>query len=574
MSIEEERMATSCSYQWLARVAGVSMLIVLPVVLPASSTGAGPIARVGQAATAVDTRIDAVFAKWNQSTPGCSVGVASRDGSVVRAYGMADLEHDVRNTDDTIFEAGSVSKQFTSAAMLLLAKDGKLALDDPVRKYIPELPDYGTPLTIRHMLTHTSGLRDWGSVAAIGGWPRTRRAYTHAHVLDIVSRQRSLNFTPGTRWSYSNTGYNLAAVIVSRVSGQSFADYTRTRVFEPLGMTRTSWRDDFTRVVKGRAIAYSQEADGYHEDMPFENVHGNGGLLTTAADMLRWLRNFSTPRVGDAAFVQQEQTPGRFTDGRQHEYAFGLFIGQYKGVREVQHSGATAGYRAYVADYPDQHVSLAVLCNAGNANATQYAHAVADLYLGDAIAGRRADPAGEMNGRDSGSSTSRPPDAELSSFAGTYRSEDNNEPLTVSRGDDGLRLDRGGAIRAVSSRRFALANGSSLDFEANRARMTDRFGTVDILDRVDTTKPDAASLQAYVGTYQSDEAEATLVAAIEGDTLVLKRRPDTVLRLNPVYVDAFRAPLGLVRFRRDAAGKVTGLSVSQDRVWDLRFEKR
>src|SRR5262249_55717220 len=171
---------------------------------------------------------------------------------------MADLEPDVRITPETIFEAGSVSKQFTAAAILLLAREHKLSLDDPVRQYIPELPDYHTPLTIRHMLTHTSGLRDWGNIAAIAGWPRTSRVHTHAHVLEIVSHQQALNFTPGTRWSYSNTGYNLAAIIVERVSGQPFPAFTRAHLFEPLGMTHTSWRDDYTRIVKGRALAYRE----------------------------------------------------------------------------------------------------------------------------------------------------------------------------------------------------------------------------------------------------------------------------------------------------------------------------
>ena len=182
-------------------------------------------------------QVNIVFARFTSTTPGCAVGVGL-DGrpALQRAYGMADLERDVPNAAGTIFEAGSVSKQFTAAAVLLLARDGKLSLDDAVRKYIPELPDYGVPLTIRHMLTHTSGLRDWGEVAGIGGWPRGRRVHTHAHVLDIVSRQKALNFTPGTDWSYSNTGYNLAAIIVSRVSGQTFADFSRDRLFRPLGM--------------------------------------------------------------------------------------------------------------------------------------------------------------------------------------------------------------------------------------------------------------------------------------------------------------------------------------------------
>ena len=567
--------SVSFSFVKVGRAASLSVLTLLLLTQPGAVRGAGrPPVRV-QLAAAADTKIDQIFARWNQSTPGCSVGVASPEVTVTRAYGMADLEHDVRNTADTIFEAGSVSKQFTAAAVLLLAREGKLSLDDPVRKYVPELPDYGTPLTIRHILTHTSGLRDWGNVAALAGWPRTTRVYTHAHVLDIASRQRALNFTPGTRWSYSNTGFNLAAVIVSRVSGEPFADFTRKQIFVPLGMTRTSWRDDFTRIVRGRAAAYSQESDGYHQDMPFENVHGNGGLLTTVGDLLRWLHNFTAPRVGDVAFVKEEQTPGRFADGRQHEYALGLYVGQYKGVREVQHSGSTAGYRAYVADYPDEHVSVAVLCNAANANATQYAHAVADLYLRNAIAGRTTDAESASDrGNGIGGAISGPSDAELDAFTGMYRSADTGQPLTVSRGEGSLRLDRGGALRSVSRSRFALANGSSIDFEPNSARLIDRFGTVETFDRVQTTRPDAAALQAYVGTYRSDEAEAVFVAAIDGESLVLKRRPDTVIRLTPVYVDAFRGLNGLIRFRRDSSGRVTSLSVSQDRVWDLRFERQ
>ena len=290
--------------------------------------------------------IDALFARWTAATPGCAVGVGV-DGKTVleRAYGMADLEHDVPNAPDTIFEAGSVSKQFTAAAVLLLARDGKLSIDDPVRKYIPELPDYGAPLTIRHMLTHTSGLRDWGEVAGIAGWPRTTRVHTHAHVLDIVSRQKALNFTPGTAWSYSNTGYNLAAIIVARVSGRPFADFSRERIFAPLGMTHTSWRDDYTRIVKHRAIAYDSQSDGYHQDMPFENVHGNGGLLTTVGDLLRWNENFVSPKIGDAEFLAEEQTPGQFNDGTVHDYAFGLYVGEYRGVRQ----SATADRRPAIA---------------------------------------------------------------------------------------------------------------------------------------------------------------------------------------------------------------------------------
>jgi CubicO group peptidase (beta-lactamase class C family) len=456
-----------------------------------------------QAPPAPTASVDAVFARWNPATPGCAVGVGVKGRPVLeRAYGMADLERDVENAPDTIFEAGSVSKQFTAAAVLLLARDGKLSIDDPVRKYVPELPDYGVPLTIRHMLTHTSGLRDWGSVAGIAGWPRGARAHTHAHVLEIVSRQKALNFTPGTAYSYSNTGYNLAAIIVSRVSGQSFADFTRDRIFKPLGMTRTSWRDDFTRIVKHRAIAYQSQADGFHEDMPFENVHGNGGLLTTVGDLLRWNENFVSPKVGDAAFVAEQQVPGRFTDGRPHSYAFGLTVGDYRGVREVSHSGSTAGYRAYLTRYPDQHVSVAVLCNAATANPTQYAHAVAEAYLGQAL----TPPAAAAGGR--ASSTSSAPGG------------------------------RGGAPASAF-------------------------------------RPTESDIRSYAGRYVSDEAETILTVALDGSDLVIKRRPDTTLRMRAVAKDVFAVPsLGEVTFRRGSSGQVSELSIKLDRVWDLRFQRQ
>ena len=452
---------------------------------------------------------------------------------------MADLEHDVRISPETIFEAGSVSKQFTAAAILQLAHDGRLSIDDPVRKYIPELPEYDTPVLIRHMLTHTSGLRDWGSIAAIAGWPRTTRAHTHAHVLEIVHRQDALNFPPGTRWSYTNTGFNLAAIIVERVSGTSFQEFTRVRLFAPLGMAHTSWRDDFTRVVKGRAIAYRERDKTFSTDMPFENVYGNGGLLTTVGDLLKWNEHFEAPPEGDPLATVEQQQPGRFSDGRAHGYALGLFVGKHKGLREVYHSGSTAGYSAFLTRFPEEHMSVAVLCNATSAQATEYAHAVADLYLGD----RAKAPA-----------PTAPPD--VAAYAGLYRSRVTGAAVRVGARD---------AMR-----------GATWTFDGRGgASATDEYGTTVAFERVADAKPSARDLGTYAGTYASDEAETVLHASVENGRLVLKRRPDTSLALEPLYADAFLAPqLGTVIFRRDANGRITALSVSEDRVWDLRFERR
>jgi CubicO group peptidase (beta-lactamase class C family) len=443
-------------------------------------------------APAPATAVDEIFSKWSSSTPGCAVGVAvGGKPLLLKAYGMADLERDVRNTPDTIFEAGSVSKQFTAMAVQLLANDGKLSIDDPVRKYIPELPDYGKPLTIRHMLSHTSGLRDWGSIESIAGWPRTTREYTHAHVLEIVSKQRSLNFDPGTNWSYSNTGFNLAAIIVSRVSGMPFAEFSKQRIFAPLGMTHTSWRDDHTRVVKGRAIAYSLDNGEYHIEMPFENVYGNGGLLTTVGDLLTWNENFVNPKVGNAKLISEMAAGGRFNDGKPLEYyGLGLFIQIYRGIHNVYHSGSTAGYRAHLNRFPDSDTSVAVLCNGSNGDASRAADRVSDVFLGDRL--KPAPPA---------PSTTAPPAAL-------------NPP------------------------------------------------------------PSSAQLEALSGSYWSDEAETMFVAAVDQGSLVLRRRPDAVIKLTAIGPDKFRGSIGTVTFMRTASGAVDSFSVNQDRVWDLRFSKK
>lgn len=509
--------------------------------------------------------VDAMFADWTTATPGCSVGAEVDDQVVLtKGFGMADLERSTPNRGDTVFEAGSVSKQFTAAAVLLLERDGKLRLDDPIRRYVPEVPDYGVPVTIRQMLTHTSGLRDWGSVAGIGGWPRTTRVYTHAHVLDILSRQRALNFDPGTRWSYSNSGYNLAAVLVTRASGMPFAEFTRRRIFEPLGMLDTSWRDDHTRLVPRRALAYDRRSDGYHLDMPFENVHGNGGLLTTVGDLLTWARNFRAPIVGDAAFVTAQTTPGRFADGRVHDYALGVWVDTYRGLRQIRHSGSTAGYRAYLATFPDRRATVAVLCNAANADAGALAYQVADAAL-----------ASSLTPRSSHRSAHTLTASERNSLAGLYRRTDTGVATRiVSEGETGLRIEGGAVLYAETGTHLATASGQRWTFEpSGRVRVTDAFGTVDTLSRVEPWTPSPAELSALQGTYTSSEAETAFEAVVEGGGLVLEQRPDRVIRLNPAYLDAFSGALGTVMFHRDSSGRVTGMSVSQDRVWDLRFER-
>jgi hypothetical protein len=294
-------------------------------------------------------------------------------------------------------------------------------------------------------------------------------------------------------------------------------------------------------------------------------VHGNGGLLTTVGDLLTWNQHFGSPTIGDASFVAEQERPGRFNDGRTHQYALGLTVGTRKGLREIAHSGSTAGYRAHLTRFPDHRVSVAVLCNVSSGNATQYTDAVADILLTD-----RQKPEAAPTPKHALTAT------ESGAIAGLYRDRVTGESLTVTAVDGSIRVGGGAALVAMSPTEFATASRQRWSFDpaGKTARMTDQYGTVDSYERVTAVTPTTAQLQELVGTYASDEAETTMSAVLDGGVLVLKRRPDTVIRLTPIYQDAFSGGgLGTVIFRRNA-GRVSEMSISQDRVWDLRFVRR
>jgi len=519
--------------------------------------------------------LDAVFADYSASDgPGCAFAV-SRDGQQVmtRAYGMANLEWDLPNTPETVFEPGSVSKQFTAAATILLALDGSIDLDDDIREYFPEMPDYGEPITVRMLIHHTSGLRDWGSVAGIHGWARTTRIHTHKHALDIASRQRALNYEPGRYYSYTNTGYNLQAMLVERVTGQTFDEFSQERIFGPLGMTKTQWRDDFTEIVEERSIGYRRGDDGeWHMLMPFENVHGNGGLLTTVGDLLRFTHNLDTGEVGGPEFIRLMHEQGMLDSGRQISYAGGLFVGEYKGVREVQHSGGTAAYRGFLTRFPDHGLAVSVMCNVGEANPGGLARAVAELYLGDAV--------GEDAPEDPAGADVDP--ARVAAFAGGYRDTRTGQFMELTVDGSLLRLGMGGgmSLAAMSETEFASPAGVSIVFDAAAGGGTRPGATMDTpvaddvrIEPVEGFEPTASDLAAYVGAYHSDEAEVTYWVEVEDGGLVLKDRYGDGPSLTPVYPDAFRQGGSTFIFRRDETGRVTQASLSQGRVWDLRFER-
>lgn len=514
-------------------------------------------------------QVDRIFAEWSTPTSaGCAVGV-TRDGLTVleRAYGMADLEHGVPNTPATIFEGGSLSKQFTAAAVALLVLDGRLSLDDDVRVHVPELPDYGTPIPLHRLLTHTSGLRDWGSVADISGWGREERSHDHDDVLDILGRQTALNFEPGHEYSYSNSGYNLLAIVVARVSGMSFADFSRERIFEPLGMTHTHWRDDYRRIVPGRSSAYNRLDDGGWEiNRPIEHVHGNGGILTTVRDLGIWNQALTDGRLGGPAFLEIMHRKGRLSDGSEIVYASGLRVEETLGVPTVSHTGSTAGYRAFLARYPEQGLGVAMLCNASDVPTGGTGARIARAFLGSAAKDPVA-PAGVAV-----------PEARLRALAGLYR-----EPVTgetrALRVEGGRLHDGGTELVPLSEREYA-AGASDRRYVFSSSGRTGGFEieswetTEQRWEPVEPWTPSAADLAAFAGTYHSDDAETTFVVRVESGSLVLWRRPADTWTLEPVYRDGFRARGWIVRFRRDRdGGPVVGLSLSLGRVYDMRFAR-
>lgn len=514
----------------------------------------------------VTAKVDEIFAPWSsRESPGCAVAVRENGRTLVsRAYGMADLEHDAANTPDTVFEAGSVAKQFTTAAVLLLAQQGKLSVQDDVRKHVPEVPDYGTPITIDHLIHHTSGLRDWGAVVGLAGWPRGTRIHNHSHVLDVISRQKALNYAPGAEFSYTNSGYNLLAIIVERVSGQTFSEFTRRNLFKPLGMTRTQWRDDFTRIVKGRAIAYAGEDGKFHSEMPFENVFGNGGLLTTVGDLLLWNENLVHGKVGGPAFIEEMHRRGRLTDGREIEYARGLFVLTWKGIPEVSHGGATAAYRAFLARYPEQKLSLAVLCNAGEADTGDLGHRTIDLFL----AGRTKAPAPAP------AAVALAPEV-LAARAGLYRNVLTGEPIKLEV-KEGRLWRRGTELVPLSTSELYIDEDRRVAFDLGPddrpkgMRLLYSSGEVVSFEPVAEVSLTPDRLAEYAGEYRSDEAEVTYRVILEDGKLVL-RIPLGSFPLAPSYADAFQSPPGLVRFYRDGEGRVTHLGIGMGRVRDLRF---
>jgi CubicO group peptidase (beta-lactamase class C family) len=528
---------------------------------------------------AVDTAsIDAIFAAYSRDDgPGCALGVVEGGRlAYARGYGVANLEYGVAIRPSSVFHVASVSKQFTAFALGLLVADGRLSWQDPVRRYVPELGLCAEGVRLRHLALHTSGLRDQWDLLELAGW-RDGDVKTNQDVLALAARQRVLNFAPGTQHLYSNTGYTLLALVVERVSGQTFAAFCAERIFVPLGMTRSHFHDDHRTVVPGRAYAYRALPGGGHRlDIPDYDTVGATSLFTSVEDLGRWAAHLRRPAFGTAV-VEEMSRPGALDDGTPLEYGLGLRIALDGARRTVGHSGLDNGYRAQLTWYPDDDVAVIVLANAAAIDPQALAARVARAWLGDApppdvaLAANPAPPPGLPAG-------ARPCD-------GLYWNAERALALTVGRDGADLLVAATGLsairLRAVGDGLYESDGPArQVRCEPALAAVPDRLSLAEgsegpiAFAHEPAVAPAAEALQAYAGRYRASELGAECTLEVRGDRLVWVRPRFPEEALSALVADAFAADPGTsLVFERSPSGEVGAFLLFTRRVWRLRFER-
>ncbi|HUX08624.1 MAG TPA: serine hydrolase domain-containing protein [Acidobacteriota bacterium] len=399
-------------------------LILISIIALATGSAAGQDEKAA--------KVDELFAQWNKpESPGAAVGVL-KDGEVVfiKGYGCANLEYGVPISPATVFDLASVSKQFCALAIMMLADENKLSLDDDIHKYIPEVPDFGRTITIRHLLHHTSGLRDWPATLGIGGW-RMDDVIAFEQILKMVRHQQSLNFDPGDEYTYSNTGYNLLAETVARVSGKSFRAYCDEKIFKPLGMDRTHFHDNHAEVVHNRAYSYHNDPnDGYFKAVENLTALGSSSLYSTVEDLMKWLANYEKGTAGGPGVLERMSEQGVLNNGERISYARGLVVEDYRGMKSISHGGSWGGFRTDLVMFPEQRLGVVVLCNLSNMRAGLLSRKVAEIFLA-----MEPDTEGPDRERPETASYDIDP-AALNEYAGTYYSPelDTSYAIAVEEG--------------------------------------------------------------------------------------------------------------------------------------------
>jgi CubicO group peptidase (beta-lactamase class C family) len=539
------------------------------------SRSESPIAATPDRALA-ERAVDQLFVRWVEpNSPGAVVAVL-QDGKIIysQGYGAANLEYGIRNTPATVFHLASVSKQFTAFAVYLLVQDGKLSLDDDVRKYVPKLHDFGKVITIRQLVHHTSGVRDQWNLLALAGW-RLDDEITDDDVARLLFQQTGLNFAPGDQFLYSNSGYTLLAMVVQQVSGKTLAEFAKQRIFDPLGMSNTHFQDRYGTVVKDRAYSYARRPDGKYQYIALSySTVGPSSLFSTVGDLARWDENFYTAEVGGPALLAEMQQKGKLNNGKEINYASGLFIGKYRGLRTVEHSGGDAAYRTNILRFPDQHFSVVILANAGDLNPAALSFEIADIYLKDLM-----QPASDKQALDDKPEVAVDPKL-LDAYVGDYElrpgfiisfSKDNDHLVTRATGQPLF------PMYAVSNTAFRLRVVSAeVVFDevtpggTVQHAILHQNGASLPLRRIAIAKPAADRLTAYEGHYYSAELGVIYDVFVRENALKV-RYPRGDLDLQPVGTDAFTTgfPIGNLKFVCADDGKCDALSVDDGRVKEL-----
>lgn len=511
-------------------------------------------------------RIEAAFAKYRSDGPGAQMAV-SRNGKVIfsKAWGMADLEHGVPMTTRSLIEAGSVSKQFTAAAILLLEQQGKLSLNDDIRQYIPELPDYGAPVTLRQMMQHTSGLKDWGAVASVSGWPRGTKAYSNDDAVAIMARQKTLNNVPGAEYIYSNSNYNLLAVVVKKVSGKELAEFTGPAIFTPAGMPLTVWRHSYRQLVPGRSMAYGRTREGFENDMPNESVYGQGGLLTTAEELVSWTEFYSSGKFGSPSLYPEQVKTGTFNNGSPNKYAAGLNVGAVNGQRAIVHTGATASYRASLEFFPELGLVFAFLSNtsAFDRDSTNAYAEVRNIFVPEPKPAGKKTPAAP---------SFKVAEEALQAYTGWYkRSSDGQGVKFVVK--NGRLLFGNDPLQPSAKNTFLIGRSKLLFSEGQFVQVTAANDSLAYTAVEFANINNDAAAARYAGEYYSEDADARVTVAVEGTRIWLVQKPGEKFPLTPQYRDGFDTPYGPLYFGRDAQNRISGFKLSLGRARNIPFVK-
>jgi len=515
-------------------------------------------------------KVDQIFAAFDKpNSPGCAVGVI-QDGRFVyrKGYGMGSLELGVPLSSQSVFYMASVSKQFTAASVVLAAEQGFLSLDDDVRKYVPELPDYGRVITLRQMLHHTSGLRDFETLLFLSGRDLSD-LHSRGEMLDLITRQKGLNNIPGEEWIYSNTNYFLLGEVVTRATKKSLAEFAAENIFRPLGMAHTRFYDDHTVVMPGRVGAYDPAGDGkflVDWSSNFDTV-GPGGLMSSVDDMLLWDRNFYESKLGKGTLLKEMESRGALNNGNETDYGLGLELSTYRGLPTVGHGGALFGYRTGILRFPDQRFTVVCLCNLSSADPSALVRAIADIYLQNSLHSEVGTVAAPGNGG--------LPDPSL--FAGKYLDPKKHFVYSFTVADGNL-MAWGGKLRRVGPNQFKDLGTGTITFEraggGMRATLVTDGGIFFAGNRMEAPHLSEADLAAYAGKYQSAEISATYDLLIDKGRLLLRNswnRPQELMAIAP---DEFESgDFGTVVFRRDANQRVRGLSVFAVNARDVKFER-